>query len=183
MKARLRKIPMLVIVVSLIIGLNYLIRINEETFLKLDRYGYIGIFLVCLVLNSTVLLPSSSTAVVMTMATIYNPLVVTVVGAFGATMGEFTGYYAGYYGRSFIKENAYLDKVLSIFKKFPSIAIILFAFIPLPIFDVVGIMAGSIKMGRIRFFVLCLIGKYLKMIVYAYLGIYALDSLYTVASR
>ena len=183
MNAQLRKIPMFAIVLFLIIGLNYLIRINEETFLKLERYGYIGIFLVCLFLNSTVLLPSSSTAVVMTMATIYNPLVVAVVGAFGATIGEFTGYYAGYYGRSFIKENAYLDKILSIFQKYPSIAIILFAFIPLPIFDVVGIMAGTIKMDRMRFFVLCLVGKCIKMIVYAFLGIYALDSLNTVVSR
>ena len=90
----------------MVIVLNYILHTNEKFFLNLKAYGYIGTFMACLLLNATVLLPSSSTVVVMSMATIYNPIMVALVGALGTALGEFTGYFTGYYGSVVVENNA-----------------------------------------------------------------------------
>ena len=175
MKASLKRIFSVIIIIAFICILNYLIQTNQELFLKLKAYGYMGTFLACILLNATVLLPSSSTAVVMSMATIYNPVIVAIVGALGTTIGEYTGYLAGWFGRALVDENKLFQKILAIYSKSPGIAIILFAILPLPLFDVLGILAGSSKMKASKFFLFCLIGKTIKMMFYAFLGIYALE--------
>lgn len=175
MKISLKKISAIVFILAFICLLNYLIQTNQELFLNLKAYGYLGTFLACLLLNATVLLPSSSTAIVMSMGTIYNPIIVSIVGALGTTFGEFTGYFAGWFGRSLVEENKLFQKILAIYNKSPEIAIILFAILPLPLFDVLGILAGSSKMKVSKFFVLCLIGKTVKMMFYAFLGLYTLE--------
>lgn len=175
MKTRLNVLFSVIIIIAFICVLNYLIQTNKELFLDLKAYGYIGTFLACLLLNSTVLLPSSSTAVVMSMATIYNPVIVGIVGALGSTFGEYTGYFAGWFGRTLVDENNLFQKILAIYNKSPELAIMLFAILPFPLFDVIGILAGSSRMKACTFFVFCLIGKTIKMLFYAFLGIYALE--------
>ena len=110
MKSTAKKVLALIVILLLIIGLNYLLHLYEPCFLRLKAYGYLGVFLICFLLNATVLFPSSSTAVVMSMATVYNPLVIAVIGAFGTTVGEFTGYLAGYFGSSIIQESEIVKK-------------------------------------------------------------------------
>ena len=182
MKSNAKKLSAFVLVLLLIIGLNYILHANETTLLNLNAYGYFGTFLACLLLNATVLLPSSSTAVVMSMATVYNPVIIAIVGALGTTLGEFTGYFAGYYGSSFIEKNPIINKILAVYNQFPKVAIVLFAALPLPLFDVLGIMAGSVKMNKRTFFILCLIGKGLKMLLYAYIGVYTYNQIQSIAN-
>lgn len=174
MRIGIKKVSVLMIIIFLICGLNYTIHINEKLFLNLKTYGYLGIFFACLLLNATVLLPSSSTAVVMSMATIYNPIIVAILGALGTTIGEFTGYFAGYYGRTLVEENDLFKRILNLYNKSPEIAIVIFAILPLPLFDVLGILSGSVRMNKKKFFILCFIGKTIKMMLYAYLGVYTL---------
>ena len=60
MKSNAKKLSAFVLVLLLIIGLNYILHANETTLLNLKAYGYVGTFLACLLLNATVLLPSSA---------------------------------------------------------------------------------------------------------------------------
>lgn len=171
MKKYLRFFSVLVVIVCIVL-LNIFIHTNREYFLLMEKWGIIGVFLICLFLNATVLLPSSSTAIVVSMAAVYNPLIVAVVGALGASLGEFTGYYAGYYGEKVLaKANIHLY-IINIFKKMPDIAVFLFALLPLPLFDILGILSGSQKVNKTRFFLFCFLGKTIKMICYAFLGLY-----------
>ena len=182
MKSNASKVSAFILIFLLIIGLNYILHANEAYLLNLKAYGYVGTFLACLLLNATVLFPSSSTAVVISMATVYNPVVIALVGAFGTTLGEFTGYFAGYYGSSIVEKSLIINKILAVYNRFPKVAIILFAALPLPLFDVLGIMAGSVKMDKRTFFVLCFIGKGLKMLLYAYIGVYTYNQIQSIAS-
>lgn len=177
MKKRINKIWALLLILAIIIGLNYVIHTYEDFFLNLKVYGYIGTFFACLFLNATVLLPSSSTAVVMSMATIYNPVVTALIGALGCSIGEFTGYFTGYYGSKVIERSLIVNKITTIYQKSPRLAILIFAILPLPFFDVLGILAGSVKMKKSVFFIICFIGKSIKMLIYAYLGVYATEYL------
>lgn len=173
MKKSKNNIWIIVLILTIAIGLNYVIHIYENFFFDLRACGYIGIFLACLFLNATVLLPSSSTVVVMSMASIYNPVITALLGAMGSSIGEFTGYFTGYYGSRVIEKNSIVNKITAIYQKFPKLAILIFAVLPLPFFDVLGILAGSVKMNKCGFFIICFIGKSIKMLIYAYLGVYA----------
>lgn len=145
--------------------------------MNLKTYEYIDTFFACLFLNATVLLPSSSTAVVMSMVSIYNPIITALIGAVGSSIGEFTGYFAGYYGSSAIQNSTIVKIITSVYRKFPKLVIVLFAILPFPFFDILGILAGSVKMDKKLFFILCSIGKSIKRLLYAYLGVYATDYL------
>jgi membrane protein DedA with SNARE-associated domain len=54
--------------------------------------------------------------------------------------------------------------------KYGDITILLLAFIPNPLFDMAGMTAGALKMPIYRFLFWTLIGKTLKMMMFAYGG-------------
>ena len=58
-----------------------------------------GVLVICFLANASVLLPSSSILIVVEYSMLINPLLVAFCGAFGAALGEMTGFYVGRYGR------------------------------------------------------------------------------------
>jgi len=129
----------------------------------------LGVFLVCFVANSTVLLPAPSILVVLEYSMIINPIAVAICGAIGASLGEMVGYLTGFKGRKII--NSKLIKILEDkFPKHPYIYIFTFSALPLPIFDLIGVLAGAAKVDIMKFYMACVSGKTIKMLVFASLG-------------
>lgn len=122
----------------------------------------VGLLLACFVMNSTVLLPSLSLLVVLEYSYILNPLSVVVVGAIGASLGELTGYMIGAEGSSIITKFKRVPKLKN-FRKHSFGWVLSFALIPIPVFDIAGILAGSIKMNPFRFLVASFLGKSIKI--------------------
>ena len=125
----------------------------------------LGLLLTCFVMNSTVLLPSSSLLVVLEYSYILNPLCVIFVGAIGASLGELTGYMVGIEGGAIVRRYKKISKITN-FRKNSFWWIILFAFIPFPVFDIAGIVAGSLRINPLKFLLASFIGKTAKMSVY-----------------
>ena len=50
------------------------------------------------------------------------------------------------------------------------LTVLLFAVLPLPVFDVVGMLCGAMKMNVVRFFGICLAGKLIKMLCCVWLA-------------
>ena len=133
----------------------------------LEHAGYAGVFLLCLISNSTVLLPSPGLTVILAAARVLSPVPVALIGALGTSIGEFTGYALG---ASVVNLSEKGKKWSDFFRKYiknTEILLFLFAFLPLPLFDAAGMYAGSRKMHPARFFLICYIGKALKMVIYA----------------
>lgn len=128
----------------------------------------IGLLLTCFVMNSTVLLPSSSLLVVLEYSYVLNPISVIMVGAIGASLGELTGYMVGAEGTSLVRRFKKVSN-LTKFKEHSFLWVMLFAFIPFPVFDVAGIMAGSIRMNPFKFLLASFIGKAVKMSFYVWI--------------
>ena len=128
----------------------------------------LGLLLTCFVMNSTVLLPSSSLLVVLEYSYVFNPLNVILVGAIGASLGELTGYMVGVEGGAIVKRFKKISRMTSI-KKHSFWWVMLFAFIPFPIFDVAGIVAGSIRMNPLELLIASFIGKVSKMCIYVWI--------------
>lgn len=128
----------------------------------------LGLLLACFVMNSTVLLPSSSLLVVLEYSFVLSPLSVVFVGALGASLGEFIGYMVGAEGSTLIKRFKRFSELTN-FRKHVFWWVMIFAFIPFPVFDIAGIMAGSIRMDPFKFLIASFLGKVAKMGVYVWM--------------
>ena len=123
----------------------------------------LGLLLTCFVMNSTVLIPSSSLLVVLEYSYVLNPLCVILVGAIGASLGELTGYMVGVEGGSIVRRFKKVSKIAN-FRKHSFWRITSF-----PIFDIAGIVAGSIRINTLKFLLASFIGKTAKMSIYVWI--------------
>ncbi len=137
-------------------------------------YGYPGIFVVSLLANATVLLPAPGVAFVFAMGSLFNPALVAIVAGVGATIGELSGYLAGYGSEAAVQRLDVYTRIRDWMKRYGTWAVLALAIIPNPFFDLAGIAAGALKMPLWRFFGPCLAGKIIKMLAFAYTGAYSI---------
>jgi len=136
------------------------------------RYGYFGIFLVNLITAATIFFRIPGEAVNMAAATILNPWLLGLVASVGATVGELTSYAAGYWGRK-LAIGEYSQKYHQAriwLDRYGSLAVFLFALLPILIFDLLGLIAGSFRFSLWKFIVACWAGRIIRSLVEAYLG-------------
>lgn len=161
------------------VGVTVVIVVFQEQINKLGAVGYLGAFLVMLVGNATLILPAPALILVYALGksmgtTPLDPLLVGLVTGAGATLGEFTGYAAGFSGSGVITNLHAYQRIEGLVKKYGVATIALLAFIPNPLFDVAGIAAGVLKMKWWQFLAGTLVGKVAKTIIVAYAGYYSL---------
>lgn len=136
----------------------------------LDTFGYFGIFLLSIIGNATIILPIPSILAAYLGGGIFNPLPIGIIAALGATIGELTGYLAGYGGRSIIEDPKKLKKIESWMEKYGLWTIFILAVIPNPLFDLAGIASGMLKIPVWKYFLVTFAGKTIKFLGFAYLG-------------
>ena len=158
----------LLILASILI--SFFIFYFKDSFAKLSNYGYLGIFLISVLGNSTVVVPAPVIATAFIGGSIYNPVVVGVVTALGATIGEMTGYLAGSGGQAFIEENKHFKRVEKWMSINGFLTILFLAAIPNPLFDVAGIFSGVTKYPLKKFLLATLIGKTIKFVTVSLIG-------------
>lgn len=139
-----------------------------------EAYGYPGIFIIALLANATVFVPAPGVAVVFAMGSIFNPLLVGLAAGSGGTLGELSGYLAGFSGQAVIERAHIYARIHPWVMKYGGWAILLFAAIPNPFFDVAGLAAGIAKMPVWRFLLFCWIGQCIKMTMFALAGAYSI---------
>jgi membrane protein YqaA with SNARE-associated domain len=173
-KARRLKIIRILILV-LLISLTIYLLIIRDRINDLGAYGYPGIFLISVAANATIIFPLPGVVVTSAMGAVFNPFWVAVAAGLGAAVGEFSGYLAGFSGRAVIENRQWHERLVKWMGKYGDITILVFSFIPNPLFDVAGMTAGALKMPWYRFLLWCAIGKILKMLLFAYTGATILD--------
>lgn len=165
MKSRVRKFVEITLVFFIVI-LSVVIFLMRDKIEHVSDVSYFGLFLLCFLANSTVLLPAPSLMIAASCALIMNPFFVALSAALGSTLGEFVGYAFGKITKDLSpKFQKLLDKLTSKIRNQTMLVFIL-AVLPLPFFDVVGIYSGGIKMNLIKFSFACFIGKFIKLLVY-----------------
>jgi membrane protein DedA with SNARE-associated domain len=146
------------------------IYVFRDSFRHLASLGYIGIFLLSILANATIILPAPGVAFVFGMGAVFNPFFVALAAGAGAAIGELSGYIAGYSGQAIIQRSRYEQQLEGWMRKNGGWTIMIFAFIPNPLFDIAGMIAGMLKMPLWKFLLFCWIGKTLKMFLFAYAG-------------
>lgn len=128
-------------------------------------WGLLGLFTGCFLANATVLLPAPSLLLVCQFSLLYGPLISALVGGTGAALGEMLGYLAGRTGQGLVERNP-PRRLVGMFQKNPYVVIFLFSVIPWPLFDVIGILSGAVRVKWNRFLAACWAGKLVKMLAY-----------------
>lgn len=159
-------------------ALIVLLFVFRKQVLALQQYGYVGIFLISIAANATIIIPLPGVAITTAMGAIFNPLGVAVAAGLGAALGELSGYLAGFSGQGVVENAAFYEKLTSWMQAHPRLnmlAILILAFIPNPLFDIAGMAAGALKIPLWKFLIPCAIGKILKMLLFAYAGAFSFD--------
>jgi len=166
-----RRVPVarILILLALII-LTVLLIIFRDQIQHLSHFGYLGIFLVSILANATIILPLPGVVFTSAMGMVYDPLWVAVAAGLGAALGELTGYLAGYSGQFVVDRKDWYDRVVSWMSRYGNLTVLFLAFIPNPLFDLAGMAAGVLRMPLPRFLLWCALGKVLKMLVFSYGG-------------
>jgi len=136
----------------------------------LQNLGYAGVFLVGLLANATIFLPAPSWALTIAAGATLNPLFVALAAAAGEALGEITGYLAGSSGSIVLENRESYQKSARLMKRWGVWFIMILAFIPNPAFDIVGILAGALRMPVAKFLWGTFLGKLLRALLLAYGG-------------
>jgi membrane protein DedA with SNARE-associated domain len=170
-----RSIALRILALAFVLGLSALLFSMRHQVRQLAVYGYPGIFLLALLANATVLFPAPGLAVVFTMGSIFNPIGVALSAALGGSIGELTGYLAGWSGQAVIERMDIYKKVSPYIQKYGVLAVFVLAVIPNPTFDVVGIAAGALKIPLWQFFLAVVVALVIKMTIFAYAGSFSIN--------
>ena len=127
-------------------------------------------FVLSLISNATLILPVPGLALTSLVGSAAHPVLVGILGGIAQTLGEFTGYLAGYSGQTLVQNNRYYPRVALWMRRYGTVALFVLAAVPNPLFDVAGMIAGVMRMSPRQFLVATSAGKIVKNIAFAYLG-------------
>ncbi|MCL4268102.1 MAG: VTT domain-containing protein [Anaerolineales bacterium] len=164
-----------VLAVLAVIGITVYIYSIRDRVEEFAVYGYPGIFLIALMANATVILPAPGVAVVFAMGSVFNPLGVAFAAGAGGTIGELTGYLAGFSGQAVVENTTMYNRILPWVKKYGAWVILVLSAIPNPFFDIAGVAAGIAKIPIWQFMLACWVGQTIKMAMFAFAGAYSIE--------
>jgi membrane protein YqaA with SNARE-associated domain len=164
-----------ILIFAVVTGITIFLFIIQDKLKSLGDAGYLGVFVVSLAANATIVLPMPSLLLILPLATVLNPLYVGLVAAGGGAIGEMTAYLAGFSGRGIWSNNkAYLQAV-SWLKKWGIWVVFVVSATPLPM-DVMGLAAGNLRFPAWRYLIGCIPGKIVKYVALAYATVWGWDA-------
>ena len=165
-KTRLLRFAGLILAVAITIVV-YLLRDRLQ---DVKEYGYAGLFLISIIGNATIVLPVPTMMAAFVGGGVLNPILVGVISAAGATIGELTGYLAGIGGQAIIENRDIHERFERWMERYGLFALFFLAAVPNPFFDVAGIIAGMSGIPVTTYMLVVWAGKIVKFILIAYLG-------------
>lgn len=151
---KLRKV--LTICGFIFIILTFLIVLKPEPFL---RMGYAGIFLFNLIGPGTFLIPI--------LVRQYNLYAISVLTAAGMAVNDSVSWFVGRSSRNWTPNTKYLQLLEHTVDKYGVWALFFWALIPFP-YDIIGFIAGFLKISYSRFITPTFIGRLIRFILMGY---------------
>jgi membrane protein YqaA with SNARE-associated domain len=167
---RLLPIVGLLLVIGIVVGVFFFYRSYPERIEALEGYGYLGVFLISLLLNATIVLPAGNFLVLATMGAILpSATLVGLAGGLGAAVGELTGYAAGYSGQAIVSRQRVYIRLKGWVERWGMLTIFVLSVFPF-FFDLAGIAAGVVRFPLWKFFIACWLGRTILYLVIAWGG-------------
>lgn len=138
-------------------------------FERLNNYGYAGLFAISLISAASIIMPmpgaaavAGAGAVLEPVAGIPTPIMVGLVAGIAETIGELTGYAAGYGGSPLLRDRPMYPRIRAWMHRRGILTMFFLSSFPNPLVDVAGVAAGAVHMQLRRFLVGVLAGKIVK---------------------
>lgn len=165
-------IALFVLLISIFLSASFFI--FKNFFRHAMSLGLIGLFLINFASNATFFMPTPALIGVVSAGNLYPPLLVAIASSLGATAGDTINFLFGLSGRHLINhklaKNKWFIFLEKKFKKHGNWLLFLFAFVPNPIFDIAGLIAGIFKFSLFRFFILVFVGRFIRYYILAKFG-------------
>lgn len=166
-----------VILIGISIGSIYLFRYLVAYFdISVEEFAttaYLVVFVTTLISNASIIVPVPiHIAIMITAASQLNPVLVALVASIAGTLGEITGYYAGYLGKKIIVRETTpgYKRVVGWMEQYGARTIFFLSLQPILPFDIAGLVAGAFRMPLWKFLIYCWAGRFPKYIVLCYFG-------------
>src|SRR3989344_2155549 len=164
-----RIIVSFIFVLSIVLSVAFFI--FRDFFAASKSLGLLGIFVINFVSNASFFVSTPAFLTVVAGGNLYPPVLVALVSSFGATLGETISFAFGASGRHLANHKLKNKKwfyILSIyFKKHGDIILFVFALVPNPLFDAVGLVAGIFGYNFFKYFLLVLAGRFIRYFLLA----------------
>lgn len=164
--------PALVGLIMLVANLAAFYLIPQHVIDQLGAFGYLGVFLITLLANATVIIPVPYYGLVARLATHLNLPLIVLLGALGSALGESVAFFAGRTGRGVVEETrlyTWVQRQLT--HPWRAFAMLfLLAAPPNPAFDVAGLTAGAMGLPFWMFFAAVFLGRIVRLIIIVLLG-------------
>ena len=138
---------------------------------EIERVGYVGVWVFAFIAAASIFVPVPGLAAVCVAAAPVlglNPIIIGVVAGSAEALGELTGYLAGLGGRGFLERNRFYPRFRRLLIRRGGLILFFGSVIPNPLFDVMGIAAGSILYPVKKFLLYVFIAKSIKSTGVAY---------------
>lgn len=163
-----------ILIFILSIALSIGLFIFRDYFKEAEKFGLFGIFIINFLSGLSFFLPAPAFLTVFAGGSVYPPVLVGIASSLGATLGDMVYFVMGYTGRIILSakvENKILFKVFeSLFKKYGTLIVFILALIPNPLFDGIGLIAGVFTYSPYKFFIIVMLGRFLRYFLLAGVG-------------
>ncbi len=151
-----------VLVVAMIVTAFFLRGEFDDVEGTVRSLGYPAVFVAALVGSAGMVIPLPSTAAIFFGGDILNPVYVGLLAGFAEGMGEITGYGLGFSGQPVIRDTRLYRQLEGWVQRRGWTVIFVVSIIPNPVFDVLGIAAGALRLPLPKFLAAAWAGKTIK---------------------
>ncbi len=167
--------PMLMVAIS--IAFIMLLLLNRQMLAGVESISYAGVFVLTLLGASGAITGGLSGAVpglaiTFVAGSVLNPLKVGLIGGVGAGLGTCFSYSLGATGGAFVGGWRVTAIARSVLERHGSLALLITATLPNPVFDLIAVTAGMSGYPFARYLIIVLTGRTIRALVASYLGAY-----------
>ena len=134
------------------------------------RVGYPIVFVVPLMGAASFVIPIPGDAAIFFGGAFLNPLLVGPLAGLAEGIGETTGYLVGYSGTGMLENSRLYHRLHGWVERRGWLVVFVFSCIPNPIYDIVGISAGALRLPLPKFILAAIVGKTIKNTAIAFAG-------------
>jgi membrane protein YqaA with SNARE-associated domain len=164
--------PMLVAAIAIALNIIAYLIIPPDLAYRLGSLGYIGVFLITLISNATIVVPIPYFGLVAALSPGLSMVGVGIAGALGSVIGESVSFFVGRSGRGVVEQTRFYRWVQRQLEHPWRAFVVLFALSapPNPAFDVAGLTAGAMGLPYWIFLSAVFLARLVRFGIVAFVG-------------
>ncbi len=164
--------PVLVAAIAIALNIIAYLIIPPDLAYRLGSLGYIGVFLITLISNATIVVPIPYFGLVAALSPGLSMVGVGIAGALGSVIGESVGFFVGRSGRGVVEQTRFYRWVQRQLEHPWRAFVVLFALSvpPNPAFDVAGLTAGAMGLPYWIFLSAVFLARLVRFGIVAFVG-------------